>query len=595
VEEAATLVGMLKATSYYNPRNYPERAADRRNVVLAQMVKHDFIASSTYEELKRLPVRLDYQPPSSAGESARYFKEYIRKEFNDWTLTTSKSDGSKYDLFKDGLTIVSTLDLDLQNAAESIMEGHMKQLQKIFLESWIGGKIYGSNTKVIDDYITNDKYYKALRNQGASGNEALQHFTKHQSRKLWTWSGMETKSATKIDSIKHYLTLLHTGILAAHPESGAIKVWVGGNDFSRFQYDNITGARQVGSTFKPIVYLAGIQSGLEPCDVFDNDLRTYAQYDDWTPKNSNGQYGGKVTLKGALTHSINTISVQVLFSAGIENVVRLAQQLGVTSKLNKVPSLVLGTSDVSILEMVQVYATLANRGTRANLYGIHQILDQKGNVLFDRTLQNGENLLVADPEAVDILNEMMLNVSVEGTGRRIYQNYRIPYPISGKTGTTQNQSDGWYIGANPDLVIGSWVGTQDRRIHFRNLGTGSGGATALPMVGSLFEYAARNRYLQKKKIPMSHLADCPDYLLDEETIRDEMTNLIESIDDIKKDIMGDYFNLPRRPTSDKKNRINTRKRNQERDKRFKSYKKAVKQLEKQLEDLKDKLDELEEG
>jgi penicillin-binding protein 1A len=559
------------------------------------MVKHDFIAPSTYEELKKLPVHLDYQAPSSSGESARYFKEYIRKEFEAWSLTTSKKDGSKYDLFKDGLTVVSTLDIDLQNAAEDIMERHMKQLQKLFLASWKGGKIYGTNTKVIDDHITNDSYYKSLRSQGASGKEALTKYTQHQTRKLWTWSGMESKSATKIDSIKHYLTLLHTGMLAAHPESGAIRVWVGGNDFSRFQYDNITGTRQVGSTFKPIVYLAGLQSGLNPCDAFDNELKTYAQYDDWTPKNSNGQYGGKVTLKGALTHSINTISVQVLFRAGIEKVVRLAYELGISSKLNKVPSLVLGTSDVSLLEMVQVYSTLANRGTKANLYGIHQIIDQQGNILLDRSVERNGKQVVADPGSVDLLNEMMLNVSVEGTGRRIYQEYRIPYPISGKTGTTQNQSDGWYIGANPDLVIGSWVGTQDRRIHFRNLGTGSGGATALPMVGALFEYAARNGYLHQKRIPMNNLADCPDYLEDEETIRDEMAGLIESIDGIKKEILGEYYNLPRRSTSDKRNRLQNKKRNKDRDQRFKSYKKAVEQLEKQLKDLKDKLEELEEG
>jgi penicillin-binding protein 1A len=464
----------------------------------------------------------------------------------------------------------------------------------LFLESWEGGKIFGNNTKVIDDKITSDESYKRLRQNGMNGKEALAEFTKHKKRNLWSWDGKIEKSATKIDSFKHYLTLLHTGILAAEPNSGEIKTWVGGNDFIQFPYDNIMGARQVGSAFKPIVYLAALVSGAQPCDIFDNELKTYAKYDDWTPKNSSGEYGGQVSLKGALTHSINTVSVQVLFNAGIDNVVDLAKTLGIENKLNAVPSIVLGTSDVTLLEMIQVYATLANRGEKVRLHGIKKILNRNEEILYEAL--PGASIpkeQVVDQSSVDMLNEMLLNVSVEGTARRLYRDFRIPYPISGKTGTTQNQSDGWYIGYNKDMVIGSWVGTMDRRIHFRNLGTGSGGATALPIVGGLFEYAGRNGYLHQKRLPDTGVEDCDEFILDEGIVVDEIMDLKDRMEQMKKDIMGEYYNVRKTPASIKKNRFQKKKRDEERDKRYKAYKQAVKELESKLEALKDQLDKLE--
>lgn len=589
LEEAATLVGMLKATSYFSPRNHPDRAKERRNVVLLQMAKYDFITKPTFDQISQLPLKLDYQLPSSSDEQALYFKEQVRRKFNEWSLSTSKPDGSKYDLFKDGLKVISTLDLKLQTQGEKIVSKNMSRLQKTFIDSWKGGRLFGQGTKLIDEKITSDPYYQNLRSAGASGKEALDEFTSIGERAYWTWNGMEMRKNTKIDSIKHELALLHTGMLAVHPGTGEILVWIGGNDFNHFQYDNIIGARQVGSTFKPIVYLTALTQGKKACDLYDNQLITYEDYDDWTPRNSNDEYGGQVSLKGALTHSLNTVSVQVMFDAGIPEVVKTARTLGIKNELNAVPSLVLGTSDVSLYEMVGVYATFAERGNKKPLHCILRIEDKNGNSLYESKEDSrlkGEQ--VVEPEYVDLLNDMLLNVSVNGTGSRIYRNYRIPYPICGKTGTTQNQSDGWYIAHHKDLAIGAWVGTKDRRIHFRNLGTGSGGRTALPMVGAMYEYAASEGYLNQKKLHYVSTDDCPEFIPDGNNIEQQIVAILNEMDQIRMNIMGESdesdgyaFNKRRSSSNDK-----------DWDKKYRQYKRAVRDLEVKLKDLRKELREL---
>lgn len=516
IEEAATLVGMLKATTYYSPRKNPERSLKRRNVVLSQMAKYEFIDEKIVEEIKALPLILNYKAASEEEEFAKYFKQYVKKEFLKWRLDNRKEDGSFYDLEYDGLKIHTTLDFDLQVAAEKIMEIHMKRLQNIFLESWKGGKLFGKGSKIIDDQILSNEEYKNLRENGANGKEALAKFTEHGPRKLWTWEGYVDFDKTKIDSIKHYLSLLHTGILAVQPMSGEIKTWVGGIDYGHFQYDNITSPRQVGSLFKPIVYLTALEQGKEPCDFYKNELRTYTSYQDWTPGNSNDEYGGFISMKSGLAHSVNTVSVQILFEAGVKNVVSTAERLGIAEALNPVPSIVLGTSDVSLFSMVKAYSTIANRGTKSELFAIKSIEDKEGNVIYTQAIE--ENLQIQlgfEQQHLDELDQMLYDVTHKGTGARLYRMFEIPVDVKGKTGTTQNQSDGWFIGYTDDLVIGAWVGTEDRRIHFRNLGTGSGGRTALPMVGAIFEFAANKNKLNSYQTVNVDF-ECPDFLDDEQ-------------------------------------------------------------------------------
>lgn len=305
---------------------------------------------------------------------------------------------------------------------------------------------------------------------------------------------------------------MHAGILAIDPQSGFVKVWVGGNDFDQFQVDNIISPRQVGSTFKPIVYLSAMEKGIGPCDYYKNELRQYSSYKDWTPKNASNEYGGHYPVHEALTQSMNTISVQVLFEAGVKDVVNMGYKLGIDNKLTEVPSIVLGTSDVSLMDLSRVYATLANGGHRREIQTITKIETSSGKVLYDYLEESADSITqdsIASNRNIHLLNSMLRQVTQRGTAARLYSTYNIPYDICGKTGTTQNQSDGWFVGYNPDLVIGAWVGTEDRRIHFRNLGTGSGGRTALPLVGSVFEFAANNNYLKQHDDFIQYEFDCP--------------------------------------------------------------------------------------
>ena len=540
LEEAATLVGMLKAPTYYSPRNHPERARERRNVVLRQMARYDYITPAVAAELSELPLEIDYQPPTRTGEQARYFKRYVSKEFEHWSKGTSKADGSKYNLYRDGLKIYTSLDLDLQKEAERQMERHMQKLQRIFEESWQGGRMFGPDTRIIDDGIRADPLYQRLKKEGKNKQELLDAFTSPASRFFWTWDGGEERRTTKIDSIKHYLSLLHAGILAVDPGTGEIRTWVGGNDYGRFQWDNVIAPRQVGSLFKPIVYLAALEQGIGPCDYYENERQVYEDWKDWSPQNSDGEYGGHMPVAAALAHSVNTISVQILFEAGLPAVMDMAQRLGIRSPLAKVPSIVLGTSDISLYEMVRAYSVFANDGYQRELYTIRRIEDHAGNVLYEAPALEATERVI-DPEHIATLNAMLSKVTSEGTGSRLRQNYDIPFAIMGKTGTTQNQSDGLFIGYTDGLLIGAWVGAMDRRIHFRNLGTGSGGRTALPLVGALFEFAADQGYRPRNRTVTIDF-DCPTHLPDEdyallEILRIE--DLIDALQDSRRDDLKD--------------------------------------------------------
>ncbi len=522
LEEAATLVGMLKATSYYSPRNHPERAAGRRNVVLSQMVKYGYLTEEEKEEVAVKEVVLDYQPSIKKNEFARYFRNQIEKEFNQWAEDKTKDDGTPYDLYRDGLKIYSSLDLDLQLAAEKSMGKHMDQLQEQFDKSWSSGGMFGKDTKIIDEYLKRHPLWKRLKAEGLSNKEILEFFTSPSERNFWTWDGYEKRKGTRIDSIKHYLGLLHTAVLAVDPSTGFIKTWVGGNDYGKFQYDHIKERRQVGSTFKPIVYLSALEKGIDHCKKYPNELRTYTSYKDWTPKNADGKYGGELTMMEALMGSVNTVSVQVLFEAGIPEVVNQAKKMGIEGPLAEVPSIVLGTSDVSLYEMVNAYSCLASGGFKPDITGIRRIENREGKILYEAR-PHIEREQVAEPEAIDKLNKILHQVNLSGTGRRLYNTHSISKPISGKTGTTQNQSDGWYIGYTPDLVVGAWVGTEDRRVHFRNLRTGAGSNTALPLVGSLFEFADFKGSIGENTFAEAEiLSSCDTKELDEELM--EMLN-----------------------------------------------------------------------
>ncbi len=511
LEESATLVGILKAPSYYSPKKNPERCKNRRNIVLSQMQKYEFITLEELDKAKETELVLNYKSISESTGLARYFQQYIKKEFQQWAKENPKENGDLYHINRDGLKIYTTLNYDLQIATEHNMEKHMKTLQGIFDRSWKNGNKYGPNDRYFKNEISSGQLGKRFKN--LSEEEIQKILDTEREMRLWKWGKKEKELVSVEDSIRHYMSLLQTGILGVKAKTGEIITYVGGTDYGKFQFDNVLGKRQVGSTFKPIVYLAALKKGLTPCDYFANEKRIYSDYKDWEPENSDGKYGGFLSVREALTRSVNTVSVQLMFHAGMKNVVEFANSLGVESKLPAVPSLVLGTADISLKEMVTAYSSIANGGRKPDLYSISRITDSKGNVLYEREMPDIEEEEIEAP--YHMIKDIMKNVTAEGTGARIY-NYNIPFDVAGKTGTTQNQTDGWFIGATDDYVFGAWVGAQNRGIHFRNLGTGSGGRTALPLVGRMFEYIASTGYSPEIPLIDTFNISCPDSISTEE-------------------------------------------------------------------------------
>lgn len=597
LEESAVLVGLLKATSYYNPRNHPERAKQRRNIVLKQMLRYGYITTEEAEIAKNKPLKLDYQPLASLIGLGKYFQQHVKSEFEQWAKKNPKSDGTTYNIYTDGLKIYTSLDYRMQAVAEAAMMHHMKSLQKAFLKSWKNNHLYGKNQYILTEAIKKSPAYK--NSTHSSHANKIKQLKKKKIQTYWTWDGVVKDSLSTIDSIKNVLHQLHCGVLALDPNSGYIKTYVGGIDFDYFPWDQIQSPRQVGSTFKPVVYLTGFRKGAEPCSYFPNELRTYTDLKDWTPKNANNKYGGYLSASEALTHSVNTVSVQMLFKAGIPSVLETAKDMGITSKIPEVPSIVLGTADISLLEIVKAYGYLANGGNTLDAKCITKIVDASGNILFEYEPFPPKEEIEID-SAILKLNTILAKVTERGTATRLYSQFDIPFNVMGKTGTTQNQSDGWFVSYTSDLVIGSWVGTSDRRIHFKNLYTGSGGRSALPLVGAIWEHKGATNYRPSKSITCD-LEFCIDSLTNEQfaLLGDNPENRYDKIlgkpsESILVSILDDVFTkrpkqtrpLPNyRHKNSKRKKQNHYKRKMKQRKRSKNYNEIKEGINNFLRDL----------
>jgi penicillin-binding protein 1A len=371
----------------------------------------------------------------------------------------------------------------IQQSVEKAQEGHMRRLQKVFAKNWEVSIKGVSRDSFLRRLMWQDQYARDLQSQGLSRSEIEAKFATASEKRIWTWDGFKNVNMNFRDYIVQELTRLHAGVFAIDNRSGRILAYVGGNDYDYSQYDQVSIPRQVGSVFKPLVYLAGLQKGLSPCDFYDNQRRTYSRYENWSPRNAGGKYGGSYSMWGALTNSVNTVSAEVMMATGTNAVIRLAKRAGISSKLPKVPSIVLGAAELTLEEMVGAYAYIANGGGSVKPYSIVRIEDENGNKLYTRPYTNVTRKEPA--ESFQQTRKMMRSVLVQGTGSRI-SSYRIPYNIIGKTGTTQNNADGWFIASSPEVTVGAWVGTMDKRVHFRSTRLGSGGNTALPMVGRVF-------------------------------------------------------------------------------------------------------------
>lgn len=510
IAQAATLVGMFKNSSLYNPRRNPEGVLNRRNVVLYQMYKKNFLDKIEKDSLQKLSLGIKFHSESHDRGIATYFREYVRSFLKGWARKNKKQDGSKYNLYSDGLKVYSTINYEMQQKAEEAVSEHMKKLQKEFFAQ----NLENPTAPFIDltDEETEQTIHRAKRqserwrylkyNLGLSDEEIDSTFYKPKPMRVFTWESEKDTVMTPLDSIFYYKHFLRCGLLSLEPQTGHVKAWVGGVNYKYFKYDHvIQGARQTGSTFKPFVYASAIdQLRISPCDSLPEVLycikaKKYGNTEAWCPRNSGEKYSGEMkTLKEALANSINTITATVMDKVGPQPVVSLVKKLGITSYIPKVPSIALGTADVKLYEMVAAYGSFVNKGIYIKPTFITRIEDKKGVTVYE-----------AVPETKDVLNEeiaytvisLMKGVTESGSGQRLrgnskenqllYKNiitgypYEFTNPISGKTGTTQNNSDAWFVGMVPNLATGIWVGGEDRSIHFESTAYGQGASMALPI------------------------------------------------------------------------------------------------------------------
>lgn len=489
IDQGAVLVGMLKATYSYNPRIFPTQSRGRRNVVLGQMAKYGSLDTAVADSLKTLPLSLKYNKITHHSGLASYFREYLRPQLLEWCKNYNATHHTALNLYTDGLKIYTTIDSRLQRYAEAAMARQMKETQGRFDAHWKGNEPWRAYPQMIDEAIRKSTRYKNLRDRGLPEAEIKKIMNKPVAMTIFTWNGEQDVSMSPVDSIKHYLKFLNAGFLAVDPANGHVKAWVGGIDHHYFQFDHVreTTKRQVGSTFKPIVYAAALEQGVRPCDYISAAKTTYTNMEGWAPGNTEDNYGLKYSMAGALTYSVNTVSVQILEKAGINNTINLAHRMGITSDIEPVPSIALGTADVSMMEMVTAYTCFANKGKLTEPHWLTAIADHK-NVVLEGFVQPGSQQALSE-ESAQLILHMLRNVVNEGTAAGLRSRFGLNNDIAGKTGTTQSNTDGWFIGITPRLVIGAWVGADNPRIRFRSTALGQGARTAMPIVGDFLRQA----------------------------------------------------------------------------------------------------------
>ena len=491
IQEAAVLVGLFKAPTYYSPVFNPDNSLRRRNTVLYQMVKNDFLTEAEYDSISALPIELDYKVQNHNQGLATYFREVVKSDLLKWAKENIKSDGSSYDLFGDGLRIYVTIDSRMQRYAEEAVSEHMSELQKAFFkemgtrEPWID-----ENWKVIpnfiEDAVKRTEAYRLLKVRYGNDTDSINlRLNEKKKMRIFSWEKGEIDTLmSTMDSLRYYKKFLQTGFMSMDPHTGHIKAWVGGIDHKYFKFDHVRqGKRQPGSTFKPFVYAAAIENGYSPCySVVDQPVEVYIPGQPaWSPSNADGKFSyEKMTIRKAMAQSVNSVTAYMMKKLSPRIVMETAKRIGVTSDLEEVPSLALGVNDVSVFEMVGAFSTFVNKGEYTTPFYIDRIEDKNGNVIQQFTPKKRP----AMTEEHAYLMLYMLRGGFEeedGTSQGVPWTLREGNELGGKTGTTQNASDGWYMGLSKDLVSGTWVGGDDRAIHFRSWVAGQGSRTARPI------------------------------------------------------------------------------------------------------------------
>lgn len=522
ITEGATLIGTLKATHSYNPQRAPKKSLQRRNTVLNQMAKYGFMAKDSLELLKSQPLVLDFNTFDEQKGVAPHFRENLRQKMILWCKENSDSD-KPYNLYTSGLKIYTTLDLKMQRLAEEAAQEHMKRLQNQFESEYPISKAPWKNKTLVESKLKQLKAYKKLKDKGLPDTQIIDSLSVKKKMDIYTYNGVKKRRYSTIDSLEHYLKFLNMGMLAVNPEDGAIRTWVGGVNFEKFKYGHIESKRQIGSTFKPIVYATALEEGQSPCQYFSAREVSYENYDNWSPSNSDqaDYYYQNVSMSGALTRSLNAVSVKILEKTGIDNVIAMGKKLQIKNTLPNVPSLALGTAELSVYELAGAYAAFVNDSKPVQPYFLSRIENSEGKVL-EEFKQKKKIKPAFSENTRQTMIAMMESVINKGTGERLRSRYGVKMDVAGKTGTTQNNKDAWFVGVTPSLVIVTWVGHDDHRIGFRTTRVGQGANAALPITAKFIRKMERDtafKHITTKRFTpvnaeVQTAMDCPDLVKD---------------------------------------------------------------------------------
>jgi penicillin-binding protein 1A len=504
MDQGAVLVGMLKANTYYNPRLYPDHSFTRRNVVFGQMLKYEYLNQSEFDSLTQVSIVLDYANLESSGP-ANYFLVQVKRELKDILEIIEKKTGKQWDYRTDGLVVETTMDFKLQTFAMNSFKKHLKVMQQRLRTQYASGASLKYLNKKSSKIITQNKWDK---------NTLVK-------REVFGWDSTYYDSVTVLDSLKYALTTLQAGFLAIQPKSGEILAWVGGIDFRTQPFDQILAKRQMASTFKPILYAAALEKGMQPCDYLNNTAQTYTDFDNWKPANYDHSEGGKYSLTGALIKSKNVPTVDLLFKVGFDEVDYLWRKMGFKSHLNHSPAMALGTADASLYELAIAYSAFANGGFEISPRTIRSIKTTDGTVIYEREEQE-LMVEVLEPRSAILMNQMLQKAINQGTGVSVRNKYAVTIPLAGKTGTSQNFGDAWFAAYNPSVVMVTRVGASSSKIHFNSGANGSGGRLALPITALTLQQIQNNKeelsvYSKSfEPLPSQYASElnCPDFMED---------------------------------------------------------------------------------
>lgn len=501
IDEAAVMVGMLKGPALYNPKSHPINSFKRRNTVMTQMVKYNFLTEDAFDTLKAKPIKINFHLTAHNTGLAPHFREQIRIEVTEILKKLKKKDGSAYNIYTDGLRIFTTIDSRMQTYAEEAVNDHMAYLQGVFIKEWgnrepwkFGAK---ANASLLDDAIKNLPQYQTMKDEGMGHEEIIAELSKKVKMNIFSWQGIIDTTLSPIDSLKYYKKILQVGLLAVDPATGEVKAWVGGADFEHFKMDHVRKStkRQVGSTIKPLLYAAAIDNGKTPCYEVTYESPNIDGFQDWDPSGSkNFEEGELVPIKNGLQVSDNKITAQLIKQFGVSSLIDMAKVLKIESKFDPVPTICLGVTDISLTEMVGAYTAFMNRGIWSKPFYIRRIEDAKGNIIY----QEGQKSVEALNERTAILTNLMMQgvTTGKGTASRLRRAYGFKNEIAGKTGTTQANSDGWFIGGMPQLLCGVWVGAEDPSVCFSSTASGQGASSALPIWGKFMHKTYNDRNLK---------------------------------------------------------------------------------------------------